>query len=534
MKVNEEELQSLITEFVEKYKTLSTDLNDTYFQASITGDPEKYKKVGELELELTKVLSDSATYAKVKAFKKGASIKNEVLARELEVLYNSLEKYQGDEKILEDLVKKGTALEQKYATYRATLNGEKIADNDIDSILTKSTSNEELKAAWLASKEIGDAVKDEVIELVKMRNELAQSLGYNNYHQMSLSLSEQDPNQIEALFDELDELTSDSFAKLKEQMDDYFAERYKVDKNELMPWHYQNRFFQEAPQIYNTDFDAHYKGKSIEKLVDDYFKGIGLPAADILERSDLYEKENKYQHAYCMHVDRSGDVRVVANIRANQQWTGTMLHELGHGVYDKFLDMDLPFLLREPAHIFTTEAIAMIFGRLATSPHWMKESLELSDEEFEAMKHDALASSQLQQLVFSRWSQVMFRFEKSMYENPDQDLNALWWQLIEKYQMLTKPEGRDNADWAAKIHIAIVPCYYHNYLMGELLASQFYAKIQNEISPNNLSMIGDEKIGEYFKTAVFEPAALYKWNDMIEKATGEKLTAKYYAEEFVK
>ncbi len=35
------------------------------------------------------------------------------------------------------------------------------------------------------------------------------------------------------------------------------------------------------------------------------------------------------------------------------------------------------------------------------------------------------------------------------------------------------------------------------------------------------------------KEKIFMPGARYYWNDMIEKATGEKLTAKYYAEQFV-
>ena len=48
-------------------------------------------------------------------------------------------------------------------------------------------------------------------------------------------------------------------------------------------------------------------------------------------------------------------------------------------------------------------------------------------------------------LVFSRWCQVMFRFEKALYENPDQDLNTLWWDLVERYQMVRRPEGRNAA-----------------------------------------------------------------------------------------
>jgi peptidyl-dipeptidase A len=44
----------------------------------------------------------------------------------------------------------------------------------------------------------------------------------------------------------------------------------------------------------------------------------------------------------------------------------------------------------------------------------------------------------------------------------------------------------------------------------------------------------DEKaVGDFLREKVFAPGARYQWNDMIEKATGEKLTAKYYAKQFV-
>ena len=46
-----------------------------------------------------------------------------------------------------------------------------------------------------------------------------------------------------------------------------------------------------------------------------------------------------------------------------------------------------------------------------------------------------------QLLIFSRWCQVMLRFEKAMYENPDQDLNKLWWDLVEKYQLREAARG---------------------------------------------------------------------------------------------
>jgi len=371
-----------------------------------------------------------------------------------------------------------------------------------------------------------------------MRNVVAKELGYNNYHEMRLKLSEQDPAEILKLFDELDNLTKESFKKEKDAVDEYFMNRYKVKKEELMPWHYQNRFFQEAPKIYKVDLDAYYKDKDLVKLTDEYYKGIGILIDDVIKNSDLFEKEGKNQHAYCTDINNDGDVRVLCNVKPNEKWMNTMLHEFGHAAYDKYIDnKNLPFMLRDPAHTFTTEAIAMIFGRFSSNTAWMKDMKVINDEGVKQIGDAGLKSLRLQQLVFSRWSQVMYRFEKSMYENPDQDLNKLWWDLVEKYQGLKRPEGRNEPDWASKIHIATAPCYYHNYLMGELLASQFFYYVCDNVIKtkeyNTQSFVGNPEVGKFFKEKVFAPGAKYYWNDMIEKATGEKLTAKYYAKQFV-
>jgi Oligoendopeptidase F len=216
---------------------------------------------------------------------------------------------------------------------------------------------------------------------------------------------------------------------------------------------------------------------------------------------------------------------------------GTMLHEFGHGVYALGHDSSgLPYFLRDAASTFTTEAVAMIFGRLSRNAEWMKQTLKLTEEEKVKIEGDCYQSTRLAQIVFSRWVQVVYRFEKEMYANPDQDLNQLWWNLVEKYQKLRKPEGRNEPDYASKIHIALYPCYYHNYQMGELFASQMHYYIVNNITKSNdfrnECYIGNKNIGKWFNDNIFAPGMKYEWNDFIERATGEKLTAKYYAEQF--
>ena len=197
----------------------------------------------------------------------------------------------------------------------------------------------------------------------------------------------------------------------------------------------------------------------------------------------------------------------------------TILHELGHGVYSYYTDMTLPFTLRDAAHSFTTEAIANMFGRMATNPQWMLNMGVIDSVECNKIAENSYRALRLRMLVFSRWAQVMYRFEKSMYENPDQDLNKLWWDTVEKYQSMAKPEGRNMPDWATKIHIALYPCYYHNYLLGEMLASQLYLYVTTNISKSQ-SFVGDKAVGDYFREKIFMPGTRYYWNDMIERATG--------------
>lgn len=534
----EMELKELLTKIENEVKPLRTESNIAMWNGSISGNEEDFAKSAQAQEKVTAYLSDKEIFEQLKSYKESGKIKDPILSRQLDVIYNQFLANQADIELLNKIISKSTNLERMYGEYRASLNGKSITDNDVENILRTSTDNKELKAVWESHKGIGKVVEKELIELVKMRNQVAQSLGFDNYHSMSLELSGQKPQEITAILDELDSLTRGAFAELKDEMDNAFAKRYKVKKEELMPWHYQGRYFQEAPNLYPVDLDKYYKGKDLEKLTVDFYNSIGLDISKILANSSLYPQEGKNQHAFCIDIDGDGDVRVLCNISANEQWMGTMLHEYGHGIYAQTHDENraLPYSLRDAAHTFTTEAIAMIFGRLSRNAAWMQKNLGLTDEEKSSIEEDCFKSLRLQQVVFSRWVQVVYRFEKEMYANPDQDLNQLWWNLVEKYQQIKKPEGRDEPDYATKIHIALYPCYYHNYQLGEIFASQMHNYIVTNISKSNdmknECYVGNVEIGKWMSEKIFSPGMMYEWDKFVENATGEKLTAKYYAQQF--
>ena len=502
------------------------------WEANVTGTDEAWARNEKASLAYISYFTDKKAFAELKELKESGMVKDSLLARQLEVIYNQFLSGQVDTSLLAEQVRMETEITKKFNSFRAEINGKMLSDNEVEDILRNSTNSGELRAAWEGHKKIGPVVSDDIIKLVRHRNRIAQELGFSNFHQMSLQLSGQDPEEVTMIFDELDSLTRGAFATLKGEIDNYYSKRYGIPAADLMPWHYQNRYFQEAPEIYSVDFDSYYTGKDPVKLASSYYAAIGLPVDSILVRSDLYEKPGKNQHAFSTDIDREGDVRTLDNIRPDSYWMNTIMHELGHGVYSYYNDRSLPFALRDAAHTFTTEAVANFFGRYATDPAWMQYMGIIDASEAGKIAGDAFNAFRLQQLVFSRWAQVMYRFEKAMYENPDQDLNQLWWDIVEKYQMMNEPEGRDMPDWATKIHVALYPCYYHNYLLGELLASQFAGYISSNLVKGDAD--ADAKaLGEFFRTKVFMPGMRYQWNDMIEKATGEKLTAKYYAAQVV-
>ena len=529
--VKEKQMQAFIENHVEKIRPMEKELNLAYWDAATSGKPEDYDKVSTLTLQLRRVYSDPCNFDFLKEAKESGQIKKPILARQLDVLYYAYLENQIEPELLRQIVELNTEIEKDFSTFRGTIDGVKVTDNQIKEILKTETDSAEREKAWLASKQVGAEVAESIIRLVKLRNQAARKLGFNNYHTLSLITAEQNVEELDEIFNELYELTNKPFAKLKTELDAILADNYGIDTEELMPWHYHDPFFQETPLVYDLD-------KDIKELATKFYAGIGLPVESILANSDLYEREGKNPHAFSTDIDRYGDVRILCNLKNNETWMETILHELGHATYDKWHGDDVSYILREPAHIFTTEAIAMFFGRLSRNPAWMQQMLELSDRQRAEIEKVSFKYAQLKQLIFARWAMVMYDFEKQLYANPDQDLNKLWWRMVEKYQFVQCPQGRDEPDWAAKIHFSIAPCYYHNYMLGELLASQLHHYLVHNIlkleSDENVGYVGERAVGDFISEKIYKVSAVYPWNRMIERATGEPLTPKYFVAEFIR
>ncbi|MEN6335891.1 MAG: M2 family metallopeptidase [Phycisphaerales bacterium] len=537
MSPQQKEAARVVQAHVAKVEPLTTQANRVYWEATTSGKPEKFAELEQLQLQAKRVFSDLNDFNEVKTLHDSKKIRDPRLARQIDKLYLNYLQNQIEPGLMERIVALDTKVQETYNNYRGTMDGRKVTISDVYTIMTTEPNVAKRRAAWQASRQVGDVIIGDFLNLVRLRNQAARQIGFDNYHTMKIVTGEQDVNDLDRIFDELDRLTREPYIRLKKELDGILAAGYGVSPEDLMPWHYHDPFFQRTPLVYELDLDQYYKGRDIEALARKYYASVDLPIDDILSRSDLYDREGKYPHAFSHDVDRSGDVRVLANLQDTERWMETILHEVGHAVYSKYHDRREPWLLREPAHDFTTEAIAMFFGRLSRNADWMQAMLGLSDAETSKIRTVSDRYLRFQEVLFTRWALVMWHFEKALYANPDQDLNTLWWDLVEKYQLLRRPPGTPDAGWLSKLHFISAPCYYHNYMLGELLASQLHNTIVHKVlkleSDEGLSYVGDQRVGQYLRQYVFGPGARYRWDEMITRATGEPLTPKYFVEQFI-
>lgn len=530
---NDTAIRTRIDRILPAGQDLMIQLGKASWENSTTGTAEAASRTAAIGKELRGYFSSPEVFAEIRRFREAGGAADPVLNRQLELLYRSYLSNQISPEEIRETVERETELRQLFNNFRAVYQGREVTDNQLSEVLREELDSEKRKEAYLASKQIGVQSAGKVRELAKLRNRIARKLGFRDFFAMSLESQEIDEQELFATLEGLRETSGPAFQTEKAALDAELAERFGVKPEEIMPWHYADPFFQQAPQGKGgPNLDRYFADKDLAQLSVDSFDAVGLEVRDILERSDLYEREGKMQHAFCINIDRQGDVRILCNLKGNQRWMSTQLHELGHAVYDKYIDPGIPWLLRRPAHTMTTEAIAMLFGRLTNNAEWLIAFAGVPESEAREAQSFLHRQERRNQLIFSRWGMVMTYFERALYADPDQDLGTIWWDLVQRFQLIKKPEGAERAtDWASKIHIANFPVYYHNYILGELTASQLQAGLEQDLGAR--WMLSDEA-GAWLWKRIFRPGNLLPWNERLEKATGERLNPAHYVAQFAR
>jgi peptidyl-dipeptidase A len=512
------------TELEERLRPLARTRNLAGWEVSIEATDENERRRAEADLAFSDALADSEAFAGVQAARGDDG--DPLLHRRLDLLHDLMLPRQVSAALRGRIVKLEASVAARYSRHRGVVGGEEVDDVAIKKILRESDDAGERREAWEASKTVGAEVADDVRELARMRNEAARGLGYRDWFALAIATSEMTEERLLETLAAADRVTAEPFARWKATLDGRLAERFGCATADLRPWHYADPFFQETPPDGAVDLDPYFRERDVVELATRTFDGLEVDVGPVLGRSDLFPRARKNQHAFCLDVDREGDVRILANLTDNHDSMDTLLHELGHAVYDLGYDRGLDWLLRD-THLVPTEASALLFGSLAGDRDWLERVLGLSGDEAAHLEQQLREARAAQMLVFTRWVLVMTGFERELYGDPEADLDSIWWELVRRHQLVTPPEDRRAPDWAAKLHIALAPVYYHTYLYGAMVAAQ----IREFLGAEAGGIVDRPGAGKLLTERLYAPGLSIRWDQLVERATGSPLSVEALATE---
>jgi peptidyl-dipeptidase A len=416
--------------------------------------------------------------------------------------------------------------------------------NDIDNILLKSKDLGERQRVWTGSKEIGKPLKPGLVELQKLRNQVAREMGYSSFFALQVADYGMTVNEMMALLDSTLEKTQPLYQGLHCWAKHTLAKRFGRPPGKTLPAHWVgNRWAQRWPGlIEEASLDGYFRGAepaTIVKSAERFYVSLGFPALpeSFWKRSDLYPvpqggSRKKNSHASAWHVDREGDVRSLMSVEANEQWFGTSHHELGHiYYYMAYSRPEVPPLLREGANRAFHEAVGEL-ARLASAQTPYLQKTGVLPTSITPDPKGWLLQSALDSFVFLPFAAgTMSHFEHDLYEKelPPNEWQQRWWEYVARFQGVVPAAARESPDLCdacTKTHINDDPGQYYDYALASLIKFQLHDAICTRILKQDVRSCdySDQKAVGDFLRGILSVGATRDWRAVMKEATGEDIS----------
>lgn len=507
---NLDKYMQLRDEFGENLRKIQYDAELACWNFYTNSNEENLKIYTKSQEDYSNLFKDENFYSELKTVQ-SAGLDDKHLSKQLKDLvkafYNELE--SGNE--LKALRDKENEIASKYNAYVMTIDGKPVSKAEIMKILEKETNEDLRKKAYEANVKAGDVIAEDLVDLVKMRNDYARTKGYDNYFDYMI----EDTYEISP--DKLDKLLTGVYDKIKDKSFEYEKERqehlaksFGILPEDLMDYHFKYLPADNPEKAVN---DYIKDREQVVELAKSTYKNMGYDVDNMGITLDLFPRKNKNTHGFAFCIEPGKDARILANLTNNTESLDTIMHELGHCVYDIGLDTHLPFIEQSPSSSAMTEAVAMMMGDLPKSENILTGTIPeevLKKFKDELKKDDAKFVSRSLQII---------EFEREMYKNPDQDLKALWKNMKQKY-LFRGDNTYVNNEWATVPHYLSHPGYYQNYFRAALYKAQLY----NTLKDNLGNITENPQTAEFLNKNLFRYGASLEDDELIEKITGKPIS----------
>ncbi len=384
-----------------------------------------------------------------------------------------------------------------------------------DSLLTRAQASNRLRVErkqamrhrlWALTSQISSATSSDLLRLVKLRNEKARALGFPNFYSLVLRLQAIDESWLLRTMNDLEEQTRDPLEAFIASA----GEKNRIGR--FGPWDYEYSL-REGVQLPDKYFDP----DSVFEVIHEFQRGIGFDAGSLPIREVV--KDIPYG-GLSLAISIPGDSRFLVNPTKGKGFYSTAFHEYGHSLKAVNTKAEYPILkgyewIPGAQCAAYEEGVADMHGEFTDDSLWLSASAGVKPRQIERyMKNRPLPA-----LVRLRRLMKDFFIEYRMYQNPDQDIAAAERELFKKC-LLVELDSTERPQYAASIWYVSYPCYYQNYVLAGMIATQLQEALSNKFGEKKSQ---DPRVAAWMISHLYAPGETEEWTERIRDATGKNL-----------
>ncbi len=516
IKENEKNFVKLREEISKDMKPIMSNSEAACWDFYTESTPENMDKMNVAQDKANDFYDNKEIYAKLKEINEAGGVADKKLKKQLRNLTTAFGDGIEYKEELKAMSTKENEISQKLNSYQMTIDGKPVSKAEISKIMETEKNPEVRKKASDAKIKSGDLIAEDLVELVKMRNDFAKKKGYDNYFDYMLEENyDIKPKELDKLLSDVAKNTKDSNKKVMDGVKSELSKAFGVAPEDLRSYHFGYLAGEDPEKLVNDQIKTKEEVVDISKRA---YAGMGYDVDKLPIKLDLFPRENKNTHGFSFPIEAGKDARILANLTNNVSSIDTLMHELGHSVFTVKTNPKLPYMEQDTTSTMT-EAVAMMMGDMPRTEGLVKD--KVSPEVF--AKFQKSAAEEDSKFVGS--SMAIIDFERNMYKNPDQDLKQLWKDMSVKYKGRSEKDEATN-EWATIPHFLSHPAYYQNYFRASLIKAQLYDALTEKFG----NLTENKDTAKYLNEHIFQYGGSKEDDEILEEVTGKPLSADAFCE----
>jgi Peptidase family M3 len=392
-------------------------------------------------------------------------------------------------------------ISQRDAKVRFRAGGRSLTRAELANLLHSEPDRHLRRTAWEAQAQFSPVNGEPIRRAMRLRNELSGRYSGQPFADTALAHRNLDRSQLLRWFEEIRAATDAPYRRLLARMRD------ELRVTSVEPWDIDFYFSVLSKPIEGSLFQPANAWPSIVRISDDLGIGAGRLPIDI-KAADIAFGGATYPVLY------GQEIKILVNKHSGIRFTDTLLHEFGHALHYALID-EPSFLLKSGYSEAFDEGVGQVMALLLYRPHISTTYFGLNSAQARALREQY----QLKSLLDLRENIAESLFELAAYDNPDQDLAALYNQIQQQY---TGVNFHGQAVWTFNPFFGSEPLYLQNYVLAEMFGRQVHQAMDGRFGAQ-----WGKSGGEFLKRSLFSVGARYPLDQVLVNVTGEPLTAKY-------